>query len=86
MEPYSSEEPYNLHVECVEVEVHGKNAVHHPLFYCCEVHEYVFPVPPPPRVHHPTIGTGLLDRCEADSVMYEFMVQGKMELVECFTK
>jgi hypothetical protein len=79
----SAIEPYQLHVQCKRL---GK---HTPGFFCCKILEEDFPIPPPPSVHHPTLGLGHLStvkgHCDATSSTYGFSVQGKMHYEECFT-
>jgi hypothetical protein len=74
------EEPYQLDVLC------NKNGKHDRFFCCCVVQGMEFPIPPPPRVHHPTLGIGLLspDHSDRNSSCYEFVYNGEEHLIECF--
>jgi hypothetical protein len=80
------EEPFQLDVEC---KLLGKHDKHH---FCCKIRGDQFPVPPPARVHHPALGIGHLsdrtmDLREADfSTSYGFLVRGRMDYFECFTR
>jgi hypothetical protein len=74
------EEPYQLDVVC------QKNGKHDRFCCCCEVQGEKFPIPPPPRVHHPTMGIGLFsaEDSERNSSCYVFLYNGEEHLVECF--
>ncbi len=73
------QEPYQLDVVC------HKNGKHDRFCCCCEIQGEEFPIPPPPRVHHPTMGIGLLspESSDRNSSCYYFLYNGEEHNVEC---